>query len=154
MEGGLNKDEEERIFKQIEGLIKYHQKIFIFHHIRPDGDCLGSQFGLKELILTNFKGKKVKAIGDSKNQHSYLELKHDLRPTLEEIKDSLAIIVDSNYLERVEEADLIKSGLFKDIIRIDHHSNQDDLPGRVLRYVDPSFSACAEQVSYLAKELN
>ena len=28
-------------------LIEAHETIVIFHHINPDGDCLGSQFGLK-----------------------------------------------------------------------------------------------------------
>ncbi|MGL5308520.1 MAG: DHH family phosphoesterase, partial [Metamycoplasmataceae bacterium] len=36
--------------KEIESLILKYKSIVIFHHINPDGDCLGSQFGLKELI--------------------------------------------------------------------------------------------------------
>lgn len=48
-------------------LIQQFDSIVIFHHIRPDGDCLGSQFGLKELIKINFPNKKVFAVGDRNN---------------------------------------------------------------------------------------
>ncbi|YAF50705.1 DHH family phosphoesterase [Mycoplasmopsis synoviae] len=41
----------------LEAIEKY-QNIIILHHIRPDGDCLGSQFGLAELIKTNYPNKK------------------------------------------------------------------------------------------------
>lgn len=45
--------------------IEAHDNIFIFHHIRPDGDCLGSQFGLRELIRTNYPEKRVFVFGDT-----------------------------------------------------------------------------------------
>lgn len=41
----------------LEAIEKY-QNIIILHHIRPDGDCLGSQFELAELIKTNYPNKK------------------------------------------------------------------------------------------------
>lgn len=155
MEGrGLSFFEEERVFKDIVEAIERHKTIIIFHHIRPDGDCLGSQFGLRELILDNFKDREVIVVGDSRGQHSYLKLKHDPNPETTKIEGALGIIVDSNYLERIEKVELIRSNLLSEIVRIDHHSNSDDLPGRVIRYVDPTFSACAEQISYLADRLN
>lgn len=38
--------------------IKQYDKIIIHGHIRPDGDCYGAQFGLKDLILSSFPKKK------------------------------------------------------------------------------------------------
>lgn len=66
-------------------LIKY-DSIVIFHHIRPDGDCLGSQFGLRELLRTNFPNKKIYVIGDNKNMFSFLDFKMDDIPTDEILK--------------------------------------------------------------------
>ena len=43
--------------------IKEYDVITIFGHVIPDGDCYGSQMGLKNAILDNFEGKKVYALG-------------------------------------------------------------------------------------------
>ena len=39
--------------------IKEYDVITIFGHVIPDGDCYGSQMGLKNAILDNFEVKKV-----------------------------------------------------------------------------------------------
>lgn len=65
------------IFKKIEEKIKSHNNIVIFHHIRPDGDCLGSQFGMKNLIEENFPDKKVYTVGDTKGIYPYLDFPMD-----------------------------------------------------------------------------
>ena len=39
--------------------IKEYDKIAIFGHTRPDGDCYGSLNGLKNIILTTFPKKRV-----------------------------------------------------------------------------------------------
>ena len=52
------------MFKEILEKIKEFDTIIIHRHLRPDGDCIGSQFGLKYLIEDNFPEKKVYAVGD------------------------------------------------------------------------------------------
>ena len=42
------------IYRKIYKEIKKHDRIVIARHIGPDPDALGSQFGLKELILNTF----------------------------------------------------------------------------------------------------
>ncbi len=139
------------IFKQLEAKIKKYKNIVIYHHIRPDGDCLGSQFGMKNLILENFKNKNVLTIGDSKGLYNFLDF------TMDEIEnkpmeDSLAIIVDANYKERLEKRIYLDNKIFTDVIRIDHHPNEDDLYASV-RWVEPEAPAAAQQVTELAYEL-
>ncbi|SYV90784.1 Bifunctional oligoribonuclease and PAP phosphatase nrnA, partial [Metamycoplasma alkalescens] len=114
------------IFKQIEKKIQEHENIVIFHHIRPDGDCLGSQFGLKHLIQENFPKKNVYTIGDPKDSYSYLDFKMDKLP-LQKLANSLAIIVDANFKERLECREFLDNNFFDEVIRIDHHPNDDDL---------------------------
>ena len=53
-----------KIFLDILNKIKEYDTIIIHRHVRPDGDCIGSQMGLKEIIKQNFKDKKVYAVGD------------------------------------------------------------------------------------------
>ena len=83
--------------KKIEEIITNYKSIVIFHHINPDGDCLGSQFGLKELIIDNFPEINVYAIGDSKNVLPFLDFKHDEIPSEEILTKSLGIVVDANF---------------------------------------------------------
>lgn len=139
------------IFKKIEERIKAHKNIVIYHHIRPDGDCLGSQFGMKNLIKVNFPNKTVYTIGDSQGIYSFLEFKMDKLP-LEKLDDSLAIIVDANFKERLECREYLDNNCFDEVIRIDHHPNDDDLDAS-LRWVEPEAPAAAQQVTEIAYEL-
>lgn len=139
------------IFKKIEERIKAHKNIVIYHHIRPDGDCLGSQFGMKNLIKVNFPNKTVYTIGDSKGIYSFLEFKMD-KLHLKKLDDSLAIIVDANFKERLECREYLDNNCFDEVIRIDHHPNDDDLDAS-LRWVEPEAPAAAQQVTEIAYEL-
>ena len=40
--------------------IKKYDTILVHGHVRPDGDCYGSQFGLAEIIKENFPSKNLK----------------------------------------------------------------------------------------------
>ncbi|MGL5308596.1 MAG: DHH family phosphoesterase, partial [Metamycoplasmataceae bacterium] len=135
--------------KEIESLILKYKSIVIFHHINPDGDCLGSQFGLKELIKDNFPKIKVYAIGDSKDVLSFMNFHHDEVPNDEILKESLGIIVDANYSKRIQQSELIIDGKIENILRIDHHIGGDDV-NPIYSWVDQSFCASAEQIAELA----
>ncbi|VEU59628.1 DHH family phosphoesterase [Mesomycoplasma neurolyticum] len=135
--------------QQVTEEILNHNNIVIFHHIRPDGDCLGAQFGLKELIQNNFPDKKVLAIGDKQNLFTFLDIEHDKIPNDDFLKNALAIIVDANFKDRIENRYLLDENKFKTVIRIDHHPNDDDLNAKSL-WVDSSYVACCEQIAHLA----
>ncbi len=136
-------------FKEIEEIILKYNSIVIFHHINPDGDCLGSQFGLKQLIISNFPNIKVYAIGKSNNVLSFMDFKHDPIPDDETLNKSLAIVVDANYLNRIQNSELITNKKIKDVLRIDHHIGGDDL-NTVYSWVDQTYCASAEQLAKLA----
>ncbi|EFF41579.1 DHH family phosphoesterase [Mycoplasmopsis alligatoris] len=134
-------------------LIEKYDSIVIFHHIRPDGDCLGSQFGLKELIETNYPHKKVYAVGDTKGYFKFLNLVHDAWPSDEILGKSLGIVVDAGDKERLEARELLDKNLFLETLRIDHHPNNDDLDKNT-KWVDSSFIAADEMIALLAKVNN
>ena len=50
------------MFLQILQKIKEYNRIIIHRHMRPDGDCIGSQMGLKYLIKASFPEKEVFAV--------------------------------------------------------------------------------------------
>ena len=52
------------MFKKILEKIKEYDTIIIHRHMRPDGDCIGSQMGLKYLLKASFPNKNIYAVGD------------------------------------------------------------------------------------------
>ncbi|QJG67273.1 bifunctional oligoribonuclease/PAP phosphatase NrnA [Mycoplasma phocoenae] len=147
----MNKEEKLKLFKQIEQKIIHASNIVIFHHIRPDGDCLGSQFGMKELIKENWPEKNVYTIGDNRGVYSFLDFKFDDLPK-QKLENSLAIIVDANFKERLECREYLDNNYFTEVIRIDHHPNDDDLNASLV-WVESESPAAAQQVAEIAYTL-
>lgn len=106
-----------RIEKKIFERIKEYDVITIFGHVMPDGDCYGSEIGLREAIRATFPNKKVFALGSGlPNMFNRLTTMDEVDD--ETISNSLAIVVDVANTERVEDQ---RFHLAKDIIKIDHH---------------------------------
>lgn len=131
--------------KEIFNLIKKSNPIIIHRHINPDGDALGSQWGLKTIIEENFPNKKVLVPGDMTD---YM-LKFFAPATVissSDYQNALVIITDTANRERV-------SGKFwqeaKNIIKIDHHPEIDSYG--TLSLVDSSASAACQVVAKWAK---
>ena len=82
--------------------IKEYDVITIFGHVIPDGDCYGSQMGLKNAILDNFEGKKVYALGSGWPKFFSLMGEMDIVDD-ETIASSLAICLDCANEERIED---------------------------------------------------
>ncbi|WP_391591858.1 Bifunctional oligoribonuclease/PAP phosphatase NrnA [[Mycoplasma] cavipharyngis] len=137
-------------------LISEAKIIVIFHHIRPDGDCLGAQFGLKKVIETNFPDKIVYCLGDSKNLFPFLDFQMDSIDDIpiEAINDhSLAIVVDASNANRIEFGDFLVNANFTKRIRIDHHPNDHDV-NYDYAFIDSSYVACCQQILALVQASN
>ena len=52
--------------------IKNRETIIIHRHKNPDGDALGSQIGMKHLILENFPEKRVYMVGDEPRFYGFM----------------------------------------------------------------------------------
>ena len=118
--------------------IKEHETFYIFGHIDPDGDCIGSQLALARFL--NQIGKKPYLY--SKGKFERQEIKHFQSRFADTFtpadKDGLVIIVDCSTPERTG---FENEGINKfPTIVIDHHSS-----GEVFgdfRHVKPQASAC------------
>lgn len=125
------------MFKKILDKILEYKTIIIHRHIRPDGDCIGSQFGLKSFIEENFKDKKVYAVGDE--VPNYLKSCGESDFISDDIYiNALVIVVDTATKDRICDKRYIKG---KFIIKIDHHDDSFDYAD--LNYVDPKTPACS-----------
>ncbi|TDV23068.1 phosphoesterase RecJ-like protein [Mycoplasmopsis mustelae] len=131
----------------IDAIEKYHN-IIIFHHIRPDGDCLGSQHGLKELIQTNYPDKKVYAVGDNVGVLDFMNYQFTKIDDID-FNNSLAIVVDASNGNRIQNAELLYELKTTARLRIDHHPNQADIQYEY-NWVDEHYVAAAEMIAQLA----
>ena len=85
----------ERImFIDIINKIKEYNTIIIHRHFRPDGDALGSQIGLKEILKENFKDKKIFVVGDSNPRFDFVGEMDEVSDS--EYENALVIALDSS----------------------------------------------------------
>ena len=131
------------IYKRIYNEIKKYDKIVIARHIGPDPDALGSQFGLKELILNTFPNKKVYCVGASVAKFKFIGLLDKFHESWYD--DALLIVTDTPDIKRVDGVDATR---FKYKIKIDHHPTVDDYCD--IEFVDDTASSASQLIIELA----
>lgn len=128
------------MYKKLKSIIEEYKTIIIYRHSRPDGDALGSQFGLKKAIELNYPDKCVYAVGDTNQRLSFMG-------NVDEVEDSvyegaLCIVLDTSDSVMISD-DRYKKGAF--IVKIDHHLPK--APYGDFEIVDTSFESCAGVIS-------
>lgn len=98
--------------------IKEYDTIIIHGHIRPDGDCIGSQYGLMNLIKESFPNKNIYVTGDTSKYVSFIGEVNKIDDKL--FSNALSICVDTPSYDRLSDNRCIKS---KYTIKIDHHTD-------------------------------
>lgn len=124
------------IKKEILKEIQNFETIIIHRHARPDGDALGSQMGLKELLQFNYPQKKIFAVGDYSERLSFIG---DLDEVDAEIyPEALVMILDTADTHMISDE---RYKLAKKTVKIDHHISNSDYAD--LNLVDTSYESCA-----------
>ena len=135
------------MFEAVAQAIRDHDTIIIHRHNRPDGDALGSQVGLKHLILDNFPGKQVFAVGDESNYLDFLS-QGQLDTVADECyRGALAIILDSGAKSLISDD---RYSLAKTTVRLDHHIFVEKIAD--IEVIDTGFESCCGMVTQLALE--
>ncbi len=125
--------------EQILAKIKQYQTIIIHRHKRPDPDAIGSQMGLAELIKTSFPEKKVYCVGKSFESFKWLGTSDEISDDI--YKEALVIVVDTANQPRVDDSRYSQG---KDLIKIDHHPNDDQFGDPM--WVVPETSSTSELI--------
>ena len=128
-------------------LLKKYDTVIIHRHTNPDGDAMGSQIGLKNLLLDNFPEKKVYIVGDGAGRFSFMD-----GSVMDEISDetyrgALAVILDSAEHSLVSDD---RYTLAEKTLRIDHHIFCEKFAD--VEIVETAFESCAGLVTHLARE--
>lgn len=137
------------MFEQVIERIKANDSIVIAGHIRPDGDCYGSQVGLRDIIRQNFPDKQVYIVGTG------LPLYYKTLGTMDEVSDevvanSLCFMLDCNDLERIEDQRVPHTA--KEMIQIDHHVIYQDF--NFMFVVDEDACSTCELLTRMVVEQN
>ena len=83
--------------------IKEYQTIIIHGHTRPDGDCYGSQFGLKDIISNSFPEKNVYVVGEKSD---YVDFIGQIDVVKNEVYQDALIIVVILHWSRISDLDI------------------------------------------------
>lgn len=134
-----------------------HQKIAIFSHIKPDGDCLGAQFGLalwlKELgkEVISFNRDEVPPYLQFLAEVAKVPLKNTQTLGIDLAEVEAILIVDGNKADRFgEDFEKFVAQSTLPIYCLDHHPDPDTL--FAAQYTDATMSSSCEMVYHLIAE--
>ena len=133
------------MFTQLLDKIKEYNTIIIHRHNNPDGDALGSQIGLKNIIKENFPEKTVYAVGDMTARFAFME--DSVMDVIDDsvYTDALAIVLDTSASSLISD-DRYKTA--KATARMDHHIFCEKICD--VEVTDTSYESCCGLVTEFA----
>ena len=135
------------MFEAIVEKIKEYDRIIIHRHTNPDGDALGSQLGLKNIILDSFPGKEVYAVGDGAGRFGFMDGSKMDEISDDMYKGALAIILDTSASALISDQ---RYNLADCTARIDHHIYCEKIAD--IEVTDTSYESCCGLVAAMAIE--
>lgn len=133
------------MFQAILNAITRYDTIIIHRHKNPDGDAMGSQIGLKHILMENFPEKKIYVVGDDARFYGFMD-----DSQMDVIDDSvfdgaLAVILDSGSRHLISDE---RYALAAHTVRFDHHIFCEKIADDEV--VDTSFESCCGLVAQFA----
>lgn len=136
-----------QIMQSIMDKIQEYERIFIFRHVRNDGDCVGASKGLKAILQKSFPQKEIYLI--DQDTAAYLEFMGPEDAPVEEEKyqGALAIVVDTASENRISNKNY---KLCKEVIKIDHHIPLESYGD--INWVEEERTSCCEMIAVFYQE--
>ena len=135
------------MFKKIIEAIEKYNRIIIHRHSNPDGDAIGSQVGMKNILKENYPDKEIYAVGDASKRYGFIEDSETDTIPDEYYKGALAFVLDTSATslisdERYKSADMV--------IKMDHHIFCEEFAD--LEVIDTSFESCCGLIGMFAMQ--
>ncbi|MBR2861301.1 MAG: bifunctional oligoribonuclease/PAP phosphatase NrnA [Clostridia bacterium] len=124
--------------KKILDKIKEYDKIFLFRHVRNDGDCVGATKGFKRILQLSFPNKKIYLIDTETAEYLRFLGPEDAPVEDKEYSDALGIVIDTASEARISNKNY---KLCKEVIKIDHHIPLENY-GDIIWVEEERSSAC------------
>ena len=135
------------MFEDALALIEKYETIIIHRHRNPDGDAIGSQTGLYNIIKDNYAAKRVYMVGDDCGRYGFIASQ-----PMDGIEDcvyenALAVILDTSARPLISDSRYEKAAA---TLRIDHHLFVEKIAD--VEVTDTTYESCAGLVTQLAIE--
>ena len=133
------------MFTQLLEKIKEYDTIVIHRHSNPDGDALGSQIGLKNIITENFPEKTVYVVGDMTARFAFME--GSQMDTIDDsvYENALAIVLDTSASALISDE---RYKTAKATARMDHHIFCEKICD--VEVTDTSYESCCGLITEFA----
>ena len=135
------------MFEKVLEKIKEYNRIIIHRHSNPDGDALGSQIGLKNILIENFPEKEIYVVGDPSVRYGFMEGSQMDTIADELYADALAIVLDTSATHLINDNRYTTA---KETICIDHHIFCEKFTDIEVR--DTSYESCCGLITEFAIE--
>ncbi len=126
-----------------------YDTIILHRHNKPDGDAMGSQIGLKHILMENFPEKKIYAVGDDPRFFGFMDDSQMDQIPDSTYEDALAIILDCGASALISDD---RYRLAAATARMDHHIYCEAITDTDV--VDTSYESCCGMVADFARQCN
>ena len=123
------------MYNKIIEKVKEFETIIIHRHSRPDGDALGGQLGLKNILKLNYPSKNVYAVGDSSIRYGFIGQMDEIEDSVYE--NALVFVLDCSEKHLISDN---RYELGKFLIKVDHHLKREEYGD--IEIVDETFESC------------
>lgn len=130
-------------------LIEKYDVIVIHRHSNPDGDAIGSQFGLQQLIKTNYPDKTVYIVGDTTKRYAFMDGAITDEISDDVYQNALAIVLDTSARFMISDDRYTQA---HETLRFDHHIKCEDICD--VDIIDTSFESCCGLITDFAVKCN
>lgn len=135
------------MFKKVIELIEKYDRIIIHRHSNPDGDAIGSQVGLKNILKENYPEKEIYAVGDASKRYGFIEDSATDTIPDDYYNDALVFILDTSAKFMISDE---RYTLAKTTIKMDHHIFCEEFAD--LEVIDTSFESCCGLIGMFAMQ--
>lgn len=135
------------MFEKIKACVESHSTIIIHRHKNPDGDALGSQIGLRNILQANYPDKKILCVGDASARYSFINDSEMDNVDNADYIEALAIILDTSAKALISDD---RYTLAKTTARLDHHIFCETIAD--VEVTDTSYESCCGLVTACAIE--
>ena len=135
------------MFKKVIEAIEKYDRIIIHRHSNPDGDAIGSQVGLKNILKENYPQKEIYTVGDPSKRYGFIEdCETDTIPD-EYYNGALAFVLDTSATALISDE---RYKLADTVIKMDHHIFCEEFAD--IEVIDTSFESCCGLIGMFAMQ--
>ena len=136
------------MFEAVLNLIRQYPRVIIHRHKNPDGDAMGSQFGLARILRDSFPEKEILTVGDLTPRFAFIMGDAQIdRVEDAQYKGALAIVLDTSAASLISDERYTTADA---TVRIDHHIFCEKIAD--VEVTDTSYESCCGLITALAME--